>query len=118
MDCGVFPSRAEGWNLEAIEMLAMGKELIITDYSAHTEFCNEKNSKLIPVDKKESAYDGIWFHGHGEWAEIGEEQIDCMVEHMRAVHASDKALNTQGIEMAKSLSWDNSAKILSQHIFP
>ena len=117
MDCGVFPSRAEGWNLEAIEMLAMGKELIITDYSAHTEFCNETNSKLIPVDKKESAYDGIWFHGQGEWAEIGEEQIDSMVEHMRAVHTSNKDINTHGIETAKSLSWDNSAKILSQHIF-
>ena len=63
-DVGVFPSRAEGWNLEALEMLSMGKHLIITDYSAHTEFCNKDNSRLIQIDEMEDAHDGIWFHGH------------------------------------------------------
>ena len=110
MDCGVFPSRAEGWNLEAIEMLAMGKQMIITDYSAHTEFCNNDNSLLIPIENKESAYDGIWFHGQGSWAEIGESQIDVMVEHMRNVHDSGKIVNEAGIETGKKFSWANSAK--------
>tara|TARA_R100000329_G_scaffold111187_1_gene91341 strand:+ start:355 stop:1431 length:1077 start_codon:yes stop_codon:yes gene_type:complete len=115
MDCGVFPSRAEGWNLEAIEMLALGKQLIITDYSAHTEFCTNKNSMLIPIEKKESAYDGIWFHGQGCWAEIGDSQIDVMVEHMRKVHSSNKEPNQAGIETGSSFSWENSAsKILSK----
>jgi len=115
MDCGVFPSRAEGWNLEAIEMLALGKQLIITDYSAHTEFCTNKNSMLIPIEKKESAYDGIWFHGQGRWAEIGDSQIDVMVEHMRKVHSSNKEPNQAGIQAGNSFSWENSAsKILSK----
>ena len=74
MDCGVFPSRAEGWNLEAIEMMSCGKQVIITDYSAHTEFCNEENSLLVNIDNKEDAYDGIWFHGQGRWA----EKLDLM----------------------------------------
>lgn len=43
-NCGIFPSRAEGWNLELLEMMSMNKPVIATDYSAHTEFCNEKNS--------------------------------------------------------------------------
>ena len=34
-DCGVFPARAEGWNLELLEMMACGKHVIATDYSAH-----------------------------------------------------------------------------------
>ena len=36
-DCGVFPSRAEGWNLELLEMMAIGKQVITTNYSAHTQ---------------------------------------------------------------------------------
>ena len=30
-DCGVFPARAEGWNLELLEMMACGKHVIATD---------------------------------------------------------------------------------------
>ena len=116
MDCGVFPSRAEGWNLEAIEMMSCGKEVITTDYSAHTEFCTKENSYLIEIDKKESAYDGIWFHGQGEWAEMGSSQIEQLVEHMRAVHEKKKQdkkiLNLDGIETAKKFSWEKTASVL------
>ena len=37
-DCGVFPSRAEGWNLGLLECMSVGLNVIATDYSAHTEF--------------------------------------------------------------------------------
>ena len=40
-NCGIFPSRAEGWNLELLEMMSMNKPVIATNYSAHTEFCNK-----------------------------------------------------------------------------
>lgn len=120
MDCGVFPSRAEGWNLEAIEMLACGKKLIITNYSAHTEFCNEDNSLLVNVDSKEDAYDGIWFHGQGQWAEIGDSQIDQMCEHMRAVHKekqeNGKIDNSSGVETADKFSWSGMADRILENI--
>ena len=114
IDCGVFPSRAEGWNLEAIELLSMGKELIITDFSAHTEFCTAENSRLISIDNTEDAFDGIWFHGQGQWAELAESQIDQLVEHMRAVHKhkqeNGKINNSLGIETADRFSWANTAQ--------
>ena len=110
-DCGVFPSRAEGWNLEAIEMMSCGKQVIITDYSAHTEFCNEENSLLVNIDNKEDAYDGIWFHGQGRWAEIAEPQVEQIVEHMRAVHKekqeTGKIRNAAGVQTATDFSWEN-----------
>ena len=117
MDCGVFPSRAEGWNLEAIEMMSCGKEVIITDYSAHTEFCTDKNSRLIQIEEKETAYDGMWFHGQGSWAAINSPQVEQLVEHMRAVHKkkqeTGKVYNEHGIETAKNFSWNFTAdKIL------
>ena len=33
-DCGVFPSRAEGWNLGLLECMSVGLNVIATDYSA------------------------------------------------------------------------------------
>tara|TARA_Y100001937_G_scaffold125183_1_gene191459 strand:+ start:4372 stop:5508 length:1137 start_codon:yes stop_codon:yes gene_type:complete len=109
-DVGVFPSRAEGWNLEALEMLSMGKHLIITDYSAHTEFCNKDNSRLIQIDEMEDAHDGIWFHGQGQWASIGDNQIDQLVNHMREIHESREEVNHSGIETANLFSWDACAR--------
>ena len=52
-DCGVFPARAEGWNLELLEMMSCNKPVIATNYSAHTEFCDDKNCMLIDIEDME-----------------------------------------------------------------
>jgi glycosyltransferase involved in cell wall biosynthesis len=118
-DCGVFPSRAEGWNLEALEMMACGKHVIITDYSAHTEFCNKENALLIEIDEKEEAYDGKWFLGEGDtnvgqWASLGDDQMDMLVQYMRHIHETKRGgginTNRRGLETAKQFSWQNCAK--------
>lgn len=115
-DCGVFPSRAEGWNLGAIETLACGKHLIITDYSAHTQFCNEENARLIKVDAVEPAIDGIWFFGAGNWASLGNDQFEQLVNHFQAVHREKQAgtlkINQSGVNTANEYSWCNSARKL------
>ncbi len=85
-DCGVFPFRAEGWNLDLAEMMAMGKHVIATNYSAPTEYLTPENARLIDVDRLEDAHDAKWFHGQGQWAELGDAQIEQLVEHLRAVH--------------------------------
>jgi glycosyltransferase involved in cell wall biosynthesis len=117
-DCGVFPSRAEGWNLELLEMMACGKHVIATAYSAHTEFCNNDNCDLIHIDDEEEAYDGKWFfghdHGHGDWAEIGEEQVDQLIQTMREVHTlkqmGELNENAAGLATARKFSWDQTAQ--------
>jgi len=111
VDCGVFMSRAEGWNLEALELMACGKQVIITNCTAHTEFCNMKNSLLVTPKEQEEAFDGIWFKGQGKWASIGDEQVEECAEHMRSVYESKKngssIVNKNGIETANILTWDN-----------
>jgi glycosyltransferase involved in cell wall biosynthesis len=114
-DCGVFPSRAEGWNLELLEMMSCGKNVITTKYSAHTEFCDDNNSRLIEIDNLETAVDGVFFHGKcGLWAEFSEQQKEQLINHMRAIHAEKQQgslkLNEPGIETAKMFSWDNCVK--------
>lgn len=112
-DCGVFPARAEGWNLELLEMMACGKRCITTNYSAHTEFCGPNNVDMIDIDRNESAYDGIWFHSQGEWAELGQKQIDQLVEYMRSMYKNRPKTDLYTLEQVKKFTWKNSAKIIS-----
>ena len=113
-DCGVFPSRAEGWNLELLEMMSCGKNVIATNYSAHTEFCNDENCHLVDVPEElEEAQDGRWFRGQGKWASIGEDQVSQIAEHMRTVHQlkqkDDLKINQAGIDTSKEYTWANAA---------
>ncbi len=116
-DCGVFPALAEGWNMGASELLAMGKSLIITDYSAHTEFCNSNNSMLISVGLLETAFDGKFFYGAGEWASFGTQQMEQLVTHLRSVHKAKQAgelkPNESGIETFKTrFTWTKCAEAI------
>jgi glycosyltransferase involved in cell wall biosynthesis len=112
-DCGVFPSRGEGWNLEALEMLACGKELIITDYSAHKEFATTGNANLIPITETELAIgregkERNWFHGQGEWVKFGKDQFDSLVEHMRFCYQQRPTNNAteESLNKLKRFTWE------------
>jgi len=83
VDIGCFPSRAEGWNLEILELMACGARIIATDYSGHTEFLNKDNAFLLEATGMESAQDGKWFHGQGNWCTF---DVDQLVEAMRSAH--------------------------------
>lgn len=109
MDCGIFLTRAEGWGLPILQTMACNKPVITTDYSAHTEFCNNDNALLVNITEKEPAIDNIWFHGQGNWARIDELQIEQCVEHMRAAF-NTKFTNSEGLETAKKFTWENTAK--------
>ena len=112
-DCGVFPSRAEGWNLELLEMMSVGRHVIATNYSAHTEFCNKNNSSLVDIHDKELAYDNKWFFGQGRWAKIDENTIlDLSLAMQNFAERSPCRLNEAGVETARKFSWANSAKTI------
>jgi glycosyltransferase involved in cell wall biosynthesis len=111
-DCGLFPSRAEGWNLELLEMMSMNKPVIATNYSAHTEFCDQNNCYLVDIHETETAYDGKAFVGQGNWAKIGNNQKDQIIEHMRYCYNNRIITNAYGVETAQKYSWLNSAQKL------
>ena len=115
VDCGIFPSRAEGWNLELLEMMSCGKSVITTNYSAHTEFCDNENSYLVNIENEEDAEDGVFFRRNvGEWASIGQKQIQQFADHMRHVYElkQNNRLqgNSHGITTAKKFNWNYSAQ--------
>lgn len=119
--CGLFPSRGEGWLMPGLEMMACGKPIIVTNYSAQTEYCNSQNSFLVNVDDMEEAYDGKFFRNDGrtntgKWAKLEQNQFEQFVEHMRTVHKTKQesgvVANSAGIDTAKKFSWENTARII------
>lgn len=117
VDCGVFPSRGEGWNLELLEMMAVGKSVIATDYSAHSEFCTQENCELIPINDVEPAHDGKWFFGQGNWAKISDLEIDALVRNMKNFVKNYKSeVNSAGVETSKSFSWENTANEILKNL--
>lgn len=121
-NCGIFPSRAEGWNLELLEMMAMGKHVIATNYSAHTEFCNNENSFLIDVSTLEPAEDDMFFQsGLGEWASLDNKCISQGIEHMRQFYrkwqSDNSIINKGGLNTANEFSWTNTIDKLEEAIY-
>ncbi len=114
-DCGVFAARAEGWNLEALEMLSMGKAVIATDYSAHTEFMHAGNARLVSIDHLEPAFTG---RHPGRWAAWQEAQHEQLVVHLRDVHTHKQqgslTDNPEGIATARTFSWESTADALTR----
>jgi hypothetical protein len=90
----------------------MNKPVIATDYSAHTEFCNNDNSYLVSIDETEKAIDNKWFHGDGNWAKIGPKQKEQIINYMRDIYRNNINTNLAGIETGNKFTWKNSAKEL------
>jgi len=116
VDFGVFPSHAEGWNLEILELMACGVPSIATNYSGHTEFLNNRNAFLVQPDGMESAQDGIWFHGNGNWCKF---DINELIHSMRLAHTvkqSDSiALEFPDLnKTVNKFTWENTVKKIEE----
>lgn len=111
-DCCIFPSRAEAICLPALEAMACGKPLICTNYSGFTEFCNKDNAFLVDIETVEPAVDGIWFHGTGSWAQIGQKQETEFVEFMRHCFKNRINTNPAGRATAEQLTWGSTCQKL------
>lgn len=116
VDVGVFPCRAEGWNMEPLELMSCGKRIIATNYSGQTEYLNKDNSHLLEIDGMELAQDGKWFFGQGLWANLGYDFIDSLVDAMIVEHklkqANSNRINESSIETAKKYTWKHTAETI------
>jgi glycosyltransferase involved in cell wall biosynthesis len=115
-DCGLYPSRAEGWNMELLESMSMDKPVICTNYSAHTEFCNRNNSFLVNITEVEPAFDGKAFKRQGNWAKITNKEKDQMIDYMRYCYSNRITTNSEGVKTAEEFSWKNSAEKIMGYI--
>lgn len=86
-DIGIVPSLHEPFGLVALEWLAIGTPLIVSNVGGLVEFCNESNSTLIEPTK-----------------EALEFAIKC--------HHLDRKKVENGVQTAKSFSWKLTAEKL------
>lgn len=113
VDCGIFPTRAEGCGLPLMECMATSKPIITTNYSAHEDFCSYDNSLLVDIDELEPAKDGRWFDGSANWAKIGKKEFDEFVARMQMCYRNNVKDNPSGRKTMERLTWENTAdKIL------
>jgi glycosyltransferase involved in cell wall biosynthesis len=125
---GVFPSRAEGWGLPTLEMMACRVPSIVSNYGGFTEYCNEKNSLLIDFDGIEPANDGKWFKyggviNSGNWGKFTQNTMNQLIARFREAHKMNleqndtlEGLKLECLETAKKFTWTNSAQILIKHL--
>jgi glycosyltransferase involved in cell wall biosynthesis len=116
-DCGFFPARGEGWNHGLAQMMAMGKAVIATHYSGHTEYCTAESCRQIAVTRKTRADDDVFFRGAaGRWAYLGKAQLEQAVEHLRAVHREKQEgrlrTNQAGIDIFRRLTWQGTVRTI------
>jgi glycosyltransferase involved in cell wall biosynthesis len=98
-------------------MMATGKHVIATGYSAHTEFCTKDNCSIIPITDTEPAFDGKWFFGQGNWAKIDESVVQALQYHMENFIENDKrTINEEGVETAKHFSWQRTASEIIKNV--
>lgn len=109
--CGVFPSRAEGWNMPLSETLACGRYAIATDVTAHSEYITADNSLVVKTNGLVTASDNKWFRNSvGNWYDV---DYSSLVNQFQAAYEyvkKNNVLNEAGISTAIAFSWENSAQ--------
>ncbi len=118
--CGVYPSRAEGFGLPALESMSFGKPVIVTAYSGFLDFCNEKNSFLLNY-KIEKAVSSSVVNVGAEWAEPSIEELKVQMRNVyRDLTENNskevKAKSLFAFQTAQHFTWKNTAQKLKEFI--
>jgi glycosyltransferase involved in cell wall biosynthesis len=112
-DCGIYPSRGEGWNYSIPDTMSMNRPIITTNYSAHTEYCSKKNSYLIDIDNLEPAVDQ---NEKANWAELKTNQLEQTIHYMRHVYTNKIRTNTEGLKTSARFTWNKTADVLFNNL--
>ncbi len=115
-DCGVYPSRAEGFGIPIAETMYHEKPVIATNYSAYLDFCNEENSFLIDYELKD-AVDSEAVNLGAKWAEPNQKDLQRKMRFIYESFINETKSDLKIIEdkvakakvAADNLTWENSA---------
>lgn len=119
-DVGLYPYRAEGWNLPLLETMACGLPIVATAYSGPMQYLKQINHRPELIDAYLVGYDwveaedGIWFgqgNQEGKWAE---PNFDDVMGGLRAFYNRwENGLlgRSAGLtEVASEFTWSKAAK--------
>jgi glycosyltransferase involved in cell wall biosynthesis len=117
-DAFVFPSRAEGWGLPALEAIATGLPIVSTLYSGHTEFLQDVRGSVLevefalePIDDPE--YLKSWpadAANRGSWAQPSITSLATCLKAVRRSYSSyGDAAAVNGSLVREKFSWSAAA---------
>ena len=88
--CDVYMSlhRGEGFGLGIAEAMTLGKAVIVTDYSATTEFCNRNNALLIPFTMARVRTDQHDIEEYRHVSQWAEPDVDAAATALRRLYDS------------------------------
>lgn len=112
-DVLIAPSMAEGFNLPCIESMACGTPVITTAYGGVTDYVNENNGWLIPVERMINST-GVPKHIYedAEWAVPSVVELQKI---MREAYSNPELVKKKGkesIKTSKEYTWDKTVDII------
>lgn len=107
-------SKSEGWGLPSFNTTALGKWSIVTNCAGHKDWATKENSILIEPLGKEPCYDGIFFQpnqpfNQGNFFTFSPEQL---VEAMETAEKKAKTVNTEGLKLQTTFTYEKTVKAL------
>jgi glycosyltransferase involved in cell wall biosynthesis len=108
-DCGVFPSRGEGFNRPALETMACGRPVIVTNWSGHLDFVTDRTGFLVDLDCFSQVSDMShipWYTPDMKWAE---PCVKSLREKMRYAYEHQAEVKEKGkkARWEAMTKWDN-----------
>jgi len=88
--------RGEGFGLGIAEAMTLGKPVIVTDYSATTEFCNAENAMLVPYKMVPVRPDQIDVDPYKYVTSWAEPDIDAAAKALRRLYEDPQLRATLG----------------------
>lgn len=104
--CYLQPSRGEGFGLQPLQAIALGRPTILTDAHGHESFSH------LGYGLRTSFTDAAYFtHGHaGQWWEPDFDQLCELMEYVYYHYEEASAFAQQQAEKAREFTWDRMAE--------
>lgn len=110
---GLYPYRAEGWNLPLLETMSCGLPVGATDVTGPGDYLHGGNAYLFGGVVTD-AHDGIWFgqgRAVGNWFTPSRSSIvDSLSKAINAFQLGKLAPNEEGIKTAQEFTWHRAAE--------
>lgn len=111
----------ETWSLPTFTACAIGKHVLAHNVAGIKGWANNENSVLFEPFSKEIAHDGIFFHkdrndfSFGNWYKWKDEDfMDGLEKVIKRVESN--RLNSKGLELQKTFSWEKSINTILHEI--
>lgn len=108
-DCGVFPSRNEsGTNLPAMECMAMGLPVIVSDNTGHRDLIgpSDQPERVVALREQRAVSSPKAGWGTDGWGESSVAELEAALERLYTDRAAARAIGERAAAFMGTLSWE------------